>query len=76
MAWYKRYNSIGSKYQHEIDRINQFIDKSKDEAHLRQLLITRAGRCGPEKLVRFVSALKEMGMDNLAMFIRMTIGER
>lgn len=66
-----RYES--KAYQHEVDRINQFISKAKDEEHLRSLLLRRAAKCGPEKLGKFVEVLREMKRGDLAGFIEMTM---
>jgi len=70
---YKGYRipSRAKKWKHEIDRIMQFEAKSRDEDHFRQLLLTRASRCGAEKKERFIRALREMELDDIAGFIQM-----
>jgi len=64
---------LKSASDHEIGRIKQFTAKARDEEHLRQLLLVRAARCGPEKLERFIAALKQMGRQDLAGFIEMVM---
>jgi len=57
-------------YEHEFQRIRQFVTQAAgNEDKLRQLLLTRAGRCSNEKRVRFVNALREFGLDTIASFI-------
>ena len=64
------------KRKHEIDRINQFEEEARDDAHFKQKILNRAAKCGTEKRARFIKFLKEIGRVDLASFIEMTMRER
>ena len=70
--WQYKVSSEGKKYRHEIDRIEQFKEEADgDFEKFKQKLLVRAGRCGPDKRTRFIEALKEMGLPEVAAFVRM-----
>lgn len=77
-----RYSSLPSyaredkEYQHEVDRIHQFKDKSRDDTHFRQMIFNRAAKCGPGKRERFIQTLRQMKRDDLASFVEMTFKQR
>lgn len=62
--------------QHEVDRINQFEAQARDDAHFRQKIFNRAAKCGQEKRERFITFLKEIGRQELASFVEMTMKQR
>lgn len=66
-TWYQREQDQKS---HEIERIAQFERDAKDDEQFKHKLLTRAGRCSPEKLERFITALQDSGHEALAGFIR------
>ena len=57
-------------YEHEFQRIRQFQNEAAgDDQKLRAKLLLRAGRCNPDKLIRFVDALREFGLKDIATYI-------
>ena len=58
-------------YAHEIDRINQFKAKARDDDHFRQLIFNRASKCSEGKRERFMDALRYMKRTDLAAFVEM-----
>ncbi len=62
--------------QHEVERINQFKAKSRDDDHFRQLILNRASKCGPDKRDRFIKMLRHIGRNDLAAFIEMCMKQR
>jgi hypothetical protein len=58
-------------YKHEIERINQFKDKARDDEHFRQLIFNRASKCSAGKRERFMDALRYMKRSDLAAFVEM-----
>ena len=64
------------EYKHEIDRINQFKEKARDDAHFKQLIFNRASKCSPGKRERFMDALRYMKRDDLAGFVEMCFRQR
>lgn len=63
-------------YKHEVARINQFKEKSRDDAHFRQLILNRASKCGPDKRERFIDTLRYMKREDLASFVEMCFKQR
>lgn len=63
-------------YIHEVERINQFKEKSRDDAHFKQLIFNRASKCGPEKRERFIETLRYMKRDDLASFVELCFKQR
>jgi hypothetical protein len=63
-------------YKHEIDRINQFKEKSRDDDHFRQLIFNRASKCSEGKRERFMDALRYMKRNDLAAFVEMCFKQR
>jgi hypothetical protein len=63
-------------YKHEIERVNQFKEKSRDDQHFRQLILNRAAKCGPDKRERFIETLRYMNREDLAGFVEMTMKQR
>ena len=63
-------------YKHEISRINQFKEKSRDDSHFKQLIFNRASKCSADKRERFMDALRYMKRDDLAAFVEMCFRQR
>ena len=66
----------GQEYKHEIERINQFKEKARDDAHFKQLIFNRAAKCGPGKRERFIETLRIIKRDDLAGFVEMCFKQR
>lgn len=64
------------RFAHEVDRINQFKEKARDDNHFRSLILNRASKCSAEKRERFIDTLRAMGRKDLAGFIQMTLKQR
>lgn len=64
------------KKKHEYDRIHQFEEEARDDAHFRQKILNRASKCSPEKRERFVETLREMDREDLASFIELCFKQR
>ena len=82
MARRRRYSLLpvyareDKEFQHEVDRIQQFKDKSRDDSHFRQMIFNRASKCGPGKRERFIQTLRRMKRDDLASFVELTFKQR
>ena len=75
MSKYNKFKSEGP-YKHEIDRINQFQEKARDDSHFKQLIFNRASKCSPDKRERFMDALRYIKRNDLASFVEMCFRQR
>ena len=72
----KKINLKDDQYAHEVSRINQFKEKSRDDSHFKQLIFNRASKCSADKRERFMDALRYMKRDDLAAFVEMCFRQR
>jgi hypothetical protein len=73
---YSIYGGEDKEYQHEVNRIKQFQEKSRDDAHFKQLIFNRAAKCGPSKREKFIETLRKMKRNDLASFVEMCFKQR